>query len=208
MNTNRHGTKTVSGRTNAGGGRRRSLWKSPALITALLLVIPLLGNHFVDGWNWPPGAFVVLGALIFGIGLTYEVVTRNRDAIAYRAAVGIAFAAGFILVWGSFVQMADVTPAAAMYFGVPMVGLIGAAVARLRPHGMARALFVTAIAQAIVLAAAVIFLITRNPQVSSWTPPEWRGIGGNAFIAMLFAGSGLLIRKARRGESAPGNPLP
>ena len=92
--------------------------------------------------------------------------------------------------------------------GVPLVGLIGAAVARLRPTGMARALFVTAIAQAMVLAAAVILLITRNPQVASWTPPEWRGIGGNAFCAMLFAGSGLLFRKAGRGESATGNPPP
>lgn len=204
MNTNMQAEKTMAGRTNDGGGRRRSLWKSPALITALILLIPLLGNHFIDGWHWSPGGFVVVGALLFGIGFTYELVTRNREAIAYRAAVGIAFAAGFLLVWGNFVQMADGTPAAAMYFGVPIVGLIGAAVARLRPNGMARALFVTALAQALVLAAAVISLMTRNPQVSSWTPPEWRGFGGNAFFVMLFAGSALLFRKAGRGESAPG----
>jgi len=191
MNTNRH------------VGRRRSLWKSPALITLLILLIPLLGNHFVDGWNWPPGAFVRVGAIIFGIGLTYELVTRNRDAIAYRAAVGIAFATGFLLMWGNFVQMADVTRAPAMYFGVPIVLAIGAVVARLRPNGMARALFVTALAQALVLAAALIILTTRSPQVSSWTPPEWRGFGGNAFFVMLFVGSALLFRKAARGESAP-----
>ena len=185
-----------------GRGRRRSLWKSPALVTALILSILLLASHFVDGWNWPPGAFVVVSALIFTIGFTYELVTRNRDAIAYRAAVGIAFAAGFMLMWGNFVQMADVTPFAAMYFGVPIVGLIGAAIARLRPNGMARALFVTALAQALVLAAAVIFLITRNPQLTTWTPPEWRGFGGNAFNVMLFIASALLFRKAGRGESA------
>ena len=185
-----------------GGGRRRSLWKSPALVAALILSILLLASHFVDGWNWPPGAFVVVSALIFTIGFTYELVTRNRDAIAYRAAVGIAFAAGFMLMWGNFVQMADVTPFAAMYFGVPMVGLIGAAVARLRPNGMAGALFVTALAQALVLAAALMVLINRNPQVATWTPPEWRGLGGNAFLAMLFGGSAWLFRKAGRGESA------
>ena len=193
MNTNTHGS-----------GRRRSLWKSPALVTALILSILLLASHFVDGWNWPPGAFVVVSALIFTLGLTYEFVTRNRDAIAYRAAVGIAFAAGFILMWGNFVQMADVTPAAAMYFGVPIVGVIGAAVARLQPKGMARALFATALAQALVLAVALIILITRNPQVASWTPPELRGFGGNAFFVVLFVGSALLFRKAGRGESAPG----
>ena len=204
MNTNMHADETVAGRTNDGGGRRRSLWKTPALITGLILLIPLLGDYFIDGWNWPPAAFVVLGALIFGIGLTYELVTRNRDAIAYRAAVGIAFATGFLLMWGNFVQMADVTRAAAMYFGVPIVLAISAAVARLQPNGMARALFVTALAQALVLAVALILLMTRNPQVTSWTPPELRGFGGNAFFGMLFAGSALLFRKAGRGESAPG----
>ena len=204
MNTNTYADETAAGGTNDGGGRRRSLWKSPALVTALILLIPLLGDYFIDGWNWPPAAFVVLGALIFGIGLTYELVTRNRDAIAYRAAIGIAFAAGFLLTWGNFVQMADVTPAAAMYFGVPIVGLIGAAVARLRPNGMTRALFATALAQALVLAVVLIILITHNPQVTSWTPPELRGFGGNAFFVMLFTGSALLFRKAGRGESAPG----
>ena len=204
MNTNIYADKTAAGRTIDCGGLRRSLWKGPALIAALILVIPLMGNHFVSGWNWPPGTFILLGTLLFCIGLTYKLVTRNRDAIAYRAAVGIAFAAAFLLGWSNFVQMADVTPAAAMYFGVPIVGVIGAAVARLRPNGMARALFVTALAQALVLAAALIILTTRSPQVSSWTPPEWRGFGGNAFFGMLFIGSALLFRKAGRGESVPG----
>jgi hypothetical protein len=199
-----HGSKTLGEGTDDGGGRRRSLWKSPALITALILLIPLLGNHFVDGWNWPSGAFVVLGTLLFGIGLTYELVTRNRDTIAYRAAVGVAFAAGFLLVWGNVVQRADVNPDAGMYFWVPIVGIIGAAVARLQPNGMARALFATALAQALVLAVALIMLITRNPQVTSWTPPELRGFAGNAFFVMLFAGSALLFRKSGREVSAPG----
>jgi len=167
MNINIHADNTAAGRTIGCGGLRRSLWKGPALIIALILLALLLGNHFVDGWNWPPGAFVVVGTLLFCMGLTYELVTRYRDAIAYRAAVGIAFAAAFLLTWGNFVQMADVTPAAAMYFAVPIVAVIGAAVARLRPNGMARALFATALAQTLVLAVALILLITRNPQVTS-----------------------------------------
>ena len=62
----------------------------------------------------------------------------------------------------------------------------------------------TALAQALVLAVALIILMTRNPEVTSWTPPELRGFGGNAFFAMLFAGSALLFWKAGRAESAPG----
>jgi hypothetical protein len=204
MNANHPAATTGVGKTNETGRRRRTLWKSPALIAAVVVVILLLASHFIDGWNWPPGGFVLVGSLVFGLGLTYQLVTRNRDAIAYRAAVGLAFAAAFLLTWGNFVQMADVTPAAAMYFAVPLVGVIGAAVARLRPKGMARALFATALTQALVLAVALILFITRNPQVGSWTPPELRGLGGNAFFVLIFAGSALLFRKAGHGESAAG----
>src|SRR3954468_17061241 len=105
MNTTTHLDDPASRRMN-DGGRRRSLWKAPASVAAFSVLLTLLGNHFVDGWNWPPRAFVVLGALVFAIGFSYELITRNRGAIAYRAAVAIAFAAGFSLTWGSFVQMA------------------------------------------------------------------------------------------------------
>jgi hypothetical protein len=178
------------------GGRRRSLWKGPALITALMLVIPALGNRFVDGWNWNPGGFVLLGVLVFGLGFAYELITRNVGTIAYRSAVGVALAAAFLLVWGNFVQAADdVNPAAVMYFAVPIVGIIAAAIARLRPNGMKRALFATALAQALVLAIA---LIIRNPQVTPWSWAVLRGFGGNAFFLALFIGSALLFRKAAR----------
>ena len=80
-----------------------------------------------------------------------------------------------------------------MYLLVPLVGFIGAAVARFRPDGMARALFVTALAQALVLATV---LIVRNPQVTPWTAAVVRGFGANAFFVMVFAGSALLFRKA------------
>jgi hypothetical protein len=182
--------------------RRRSLWKSPALITALVLLIPLLGNRFVDGWNWDLLGFVRAGTLIFGTCLTYQLVTRNVDRVAYRAAVGIALVGAFLLVWMNFIQAADdVNPAAIWYLVVPIVGIIGAAVARFRPDGMARALFVTALAQALVLA---VVLIVRDAQVTSWTAAVLRGFGLNAVFGMLFVGSALLFRTAARGESAPG----
>ena len=76
-------------------------------------------------------------------------------------------------------------PANAMYFGVPIVGIVGAAIARLRPNGMARALFAMAIAQALV---TVIVLIIWLPQITSWAPPVVRMFGLNVFFALLFVG--------------------
>lgn len=186
-----------------GLGRRRSLWKAPALIAAVVVSALLLASRVVEDWNWRPGAFIVVGALVFTLGFLYECVTRTRDTFAYRAAVGIALVAGFVLLWSNFVQMADVNPFAAMYLGVPMVGLLGAAVARLRPTGMSRALFVTALAQSLVLAVVILLLNSRNPRIATWTPPEWRGFAGNAVLALLFGSSAWLFRKAAREESAP-----
>lgn len=187
--------------TDDSGRPRRSLWNGPALITALLLIVPLLGNHFVDGWNWPPAFFVLVAILIFGTGVSYELITRNVETIAYRSAVGLALVSGFVLVWGNFVQAADdVNPVAMMYLGVPVLGIIGACIARFHSRGMARALFATALAQTLVLAIA----LTRNPPLTSWTAAVWRGFGGNALFAMLFVGSALLFRAVAREESASG----
>ena|SRR5437899_5778956 len=186
-------------------GRRRSLWKTPALITALILGVPLLRSLFTGGWGWDIRAFLLVaavGTLLFGIGLTLQMLIRKLGTSAYRAGVGVALLAVFLLVWGNFVQGADnVNPAAFGYFVVPMVGMIGAAMARFQPNGMARVVFVTALAQALVL---VVALVIRNPQVRPWTAAVLRGFAGNAVNALLFVASALLFRKAARAESAAG----
>ena len=192
MNTNIH-----------GGGRRRSVWKGPALFTVIILSIPLLRSLFVSGWDWDVRVFLLVGAvgtLLFGMGLACQMIIRNLGTTVYRVAVGVSLVTAFVLVWGNFVQAADdVNPAAMMYLVVPLVGIIGAAMGRFQPNGMARALLVTALAQALVLAIA----ISWNPPVTSWTAPIWRGFGGNAVFFMLFVGSALLFRKARGEESEP-----
>ncbi|MBD2258753.1 hypothetical protein [Pseudanabaena sp. FACHB-2040] len=84
---------------------------------------------------------------------------RTRtNSTAYRSAIGVAIAAAFILIWlslsvGIIGKHGD--PANLMYFGVLAVGIIGAIIARLQPHGMVRALSATALAQAFVTAIAL-----------------------------------------------------
>ncbi|MDQ3645772.1 MAG: hypothetical protein M3345_02410, partial [Actinomycetota bacterium] len=144
------------------------------------------------------------GALIFGTGLTYVLVARKAGNIAYRAAVGVALAAAFILVWlspGVGIIGADGDPANLMYFGVLAVGIIGAVVSRFRPHGMARALFATSLAQASVAAIALILGLGLP-----WSPPV-ELLALNGFFVALFVGSALLFRYAAR-ESAPAGAGP
>jgi len=165
-----------------------------ALATAFILLIPLLAAP-----TWTLFDFVFAGALIFGTGLTYVLAARKAGNIAYRAAVGVALAAAFILVWvvGAVgIIGTEDDNANLMYVGVLAVGIIGAIIARFRPHGMARALFATALAQALVAVIALIF------GLGSGSPPGVLGILIlNGFFVALFLGSALLFRYAAREQT-------
>lgn len=69
------------------------------LVSALLLLVPLIAMQFTDEVAWTLGDFVVMGALLAGAGLAYELATRKIGSTAYRIAVGVAVVAGFLLAW-------------------------------------------------------------------------------------------------------------
>ena len=179
------------------------------LTTAFLLLLPLLAMQFTDEVVWDPADFVVAGALLAGTGFVYELVASRGGNIAYRAAVGIALAAALLLVWVNLavgIIGSEDNPANLMYIGVLAVGLMGAVIARLEQRGMARALFATALAQALV---PVIALIIWKPSVASdasgWGSAGVLGVFGlNAFFVMLFVGSALLFRRAVREPNGTG----
>jgi len=118
---------------------------------------------------------------------------RKPDNTAYKSAVGLALAAAFILVWVSL-GVGIFGPPDPLEVGALAVGGIGAIIARFQPQGMARALFATALAQALV---GVIVLIA-----GSVSPVYWpREIFLNGFFVALFVGSALLFRNAAREQS-------
>jgi hypothetical protein len=171
-----------------------------ALATALLLMIPLLGN-----WPWTLGDFVFAGALIFGTGLAYVLVAKGGSRIAYRAAVGVSLAAAFLLVWINVAVGIIGEPDEAanlMYIGVLVVGISGAFVARFRPKEMARALLAMALAQALVAAIALFF------GLGAGSPPGVLGVLIlNGFFVSLFGGAALFFRFAGR-EPTPASAGP
>ena len=121
---------------------------------------------------------------------------------AYKSAVGLALATPFLLVWiigavgvlGRAGDRADL-----MYIGVFAVGIMGAIIARFQPHGMARALFATALAQALV---ALIALIAGMHQAPYSSVGEILGLNG--FFVALFLGSAWLFRNAAREQTPAG----
>lgn len=165
-----------------------------ALAIGLILLIPLISMQFSDEVTWTPFDFAAAGTLLVGAGLTYVLVSRRASTIMYRAAVGLAVATALFLVWTNLavgIIGSEDNPANWMYIGVLAVGLIGALLARLQPHGMARALFATALAQMLVV---VIALITGIQQTSGSSVFEILMV--NAFFSVLWVGSALLFRLA------------
>jgi hypothetical protein len=129
------------------------------------------------------------------------VLVAKAGNIAYRAAVAVALAAALLLVWvtGAVgIIGSEDNNANLMYFGVLAVGIVGAIVARLRPHEMARALFATALAQASVAVIALIFGLGLP-----WSPPL-EILALNGFFVGLFVGSALLFRYAAREQTPAG----
>jgi hypothetical protein len=159
----------------------------------LILLIPLVLT-LLALWHWKPGAIILTIVLLLGgAGLGYRLVTRRiMSNKAYLIAIVVALAAVFLLVWMN-VAVGGILgddPANMMYFGVLLIGLIGAVIAQLKPQGMARAMFATAFA--ILLVPAIVLIIGA--------PANANGIaalfGLHGVFAMLFIGSGLLFLKA------------
>jgi hypothetical protein len=173
-----------------------------ALATAFILLIPLLAMQITDEVDWTLADFVIAGALIFGTGLTYVLVARKAGNIAYRFAVGVALAAAFLLFWitGAVgIIGSEDNPANLMYLGVLAVWIIGVIIARFRPHGMARALFVTALAQASVAMIVLIFGLGSESPLG-----VLRALILNGFFVALFLGSAGLFRYVEREQTPAG----
>jgi hypothetical protein len=169
-----------------------------AIAAACILIIPLLGNTFVDGWNWGPFDFVFAFAILFGTGVTFELVARKCGATAYRAAVAIACVAGFLLVWVNAAVgiIGDEELANAMYLIVLAVGFVGAFLARFEPRGMSRALFATAAAQLVVPIIALAWVPEER-----FTPGILPVMYLNAGWVAMWLASALLFRHAANGRS-------
>lgn len=136
-----------------GSGRRGIPWRIVGWgAAALLLLLPLVAMRFTAEVNWTASDFVFAGFLFGSVGLAFEFIVAKSDSLAYRCGAGLAVIAAFLTVWvNGAVGMigSENNPYNLLFGGVLLVALIGAILARLESAGMARAMLVTAIAQAL-----------------------------------------------------------
>ena len=169
-----------------------------ALATALLLLIPLVAMQFTKEVVWTLADFVFAAVVFFGAGLTYVLIARKWNSTAYRMAVGVAVAAGFLLVWvNAAVGLigSEDNPANLLYGGVLAVALSGAIAARFRPLGLSRAMFAAALTYVLV---TVVALFVWKPTGTAAEPSVYllNVLVANGLLAALWVVSGLLFRRA------------
>ena len=167
--------------------------------TAIFLSLQLVAMLITDEVAWGVFDFVLAGALLIGIGLAAQVAWRVGGT-AYRLAAGVALAAVLLLIYANLAlgilgETGD--PADLMYAAVLAVGIFGAAVARFRPDGMARALLAMAVVQALI---AVIALLAGKHEAAISSVAKI--VGANAMFVALFIGSAALFRHAARRQAA------
>lgn len=167
-----------------------------AVVTAIILTIPLVAMIFTDEVNWTFSDFVVMGLLLFGSGAAFELVASRGNGLTYRTAVGIAVASGLLMTWINLAVGfigSGANPANALYGAVILVGIVGSVSARFEAAGMARTMFAIAAVQFLIPVATLLFW---KPLIANEEP----GIAGifmlNGFFVAVFAVSGILFRQS------------
>ena len=83
------------------------------LAVPLLLLIPFFGMQFSSEVNWSLFDFLIMGALLLGVGLAFEFVMRTVPNKLYRIAIIAIVLIVFFLIWAEL---------AVGIFGSPFAG--------------------------------------------------------------------------------------
>ncbi|WP_428236049.1 hypothetical protein [Gracilimonas sp.] len=167
--------------------------------TAVILLIPFIAMQFTSEVIWTFSDFIFAGILILGTGSAYLFVTRKSGSAAYRAAVGLTLATGFLLIWSNLavgIIGSEDNPINLWYFGVIVIGILGSFFARFKAEGMVITLFVAAFTQALIAARAIFGGYYQSPPSS-----VLEILGVNGFFVTLWIVSALMFKYAAQKEA-------
>lgn len=166
----------------------------PAVVTGLLLLIPLIAMQFTEDIVWTLTDFIFAGVMIFGTGITYTLVTRKSKNITYRAAIGFALFTGLFLIWSNLAVGligSENNEFNLLYFLVIGIGVMGAFIARFKAIGLMFTLFAMAATQAMITIAALLTGMAAVPESS-----VYEILAVNGFFITLFVVAAMLFRYA------------
>lgn len=180
--------------------RRTHAWRIAGWgLAAALILAPLVAMQLqVEGVNWTASDFVFAIVMFAVPGLLFEAAVRSSASWSYRGGVALALLTGFLTVWINLavgIVGNEDNPVNLLFFGVVLIALVGALVARFRAAGMALAMFTAALVQ---------LAIASIPWLRGLEDPIPASIL-SLVLAGLWLISGLLFRKGsaesvRRGD--------
>jgi len=84
-----------------------------AVVTILILLVPIIAMQFTDQVVWDISDFVFASLLLFSAGLAYEFFASKMKFKAHRVILGIVILAIFLIIWAEL---------AVGVFGTPFAG--------------------------------------------------------------------------------------
>lgn len=126
-----------------------------ALGTIALLLIPFIAMQFTSEVQWSLFDFLLMGAILFTIGMAFRFLIGRSGKLSYRLGVALAVGTTFFMIWANLAVGligAGANAGNLMYGGVLLVGIVSVFVSGFTPRGMERAMYV-------VLAALVVHTI-------------------------------------------------
>jgi uncharacterized membrane protein YfcA len=69
------------------------------VVTAAILLVPLVAMQFTNEVNWGVGDFITAAGLLIGAGLAYELAARRVQNPRQRVFVAIGVTGVLLLVW-------------------------------------------------------------------------------------------------------------
>lgn len=164
-----------------------------AIITLSILSLPLIAMQFTNEVYWGLFDFIIIGILIFGTGLAYQLMTRKLEDASYKIGTGIAVGTSLLLIW---INLAvgiignENNPANFTYIGVLIIETVGIFISNFKPPRIMYVLLLTAIAQ---VSVPIIALIIWKPQI---TPDVFKVFGVNMIFVALWIISALFFKHA------------
>lgn len=117
-------------------------------LAAMLLALPAIAMRAgIEGVHWTAGDFVFAGVLFAVVGGLFELAARASRTIAYRAAVLVAVASGFLQLWITLavgIIGSEHDPANWTYFAIVLTALCITATAFSDTRTLARGMAVMA----------------------------------------------------------------
>lgn len=115
-----------------------------------LILAPLVAMQFTSEVDWNLWDFLIMGVLIGGIGLAFELMVRASSSRTFRAGAALALLTAFLMIWSNLavgIIGSEETPGNLLFFAVVAIGIAGGYASRFRADGMVRTMIAVAFAQ-------------------------------------------------------------